>query len=89
MSKIPLEDREFLRNNKQVFREGKRSQWMTLKALRKAVRAGKADDWDVVDINFKTGEKRIICAYCATGVEHPADLAASAIAAIEAAGRLH
>jgi hypothetical protein len=69
MARIPLEDRAFLRNNKQVFfGASNRSRWMTVKKLRKAVRAGKADDWNVVDFDFETGESSIICAYCAAGL---------------------
>jgi len=43
MPKVPLEDRAFLRDHKQVFRgASNRSQWMTQSALRKAVRSGES-----------------------------------------------
>lgn len=66
---VPEEDREWLRTNKQVF-DGKHGRWMTIDRLKKAVLAGKAKDWMVVDIDLETGEPRLICPYCATGVEH-------------------
>jgi|tagenome__1003787_1003787.scaffolds.fasta_scaffold20663363_2 hypothetical protein len=70
MRKIPTEDRAFLLENKQVFFANGRSRWMTLNQIRKAVTAGRADDWHVIDINLDTGEWRIVCAYCAAGVTH-------------------
>jgi len=66
------EDRKFLRENKQVWRGpgDRKGKWMTMTKLRKLVIAGKADGWNVVDIDLDTEEPRIICPYCATGVEH-------------------
>jgi hypothetical protein len=72
MSRIPSKNREFLLNNKQVYSsEYPGGRWMTLKALRKAVVAGRAHDWHVVDVDFETGENEAMCVYCATGIEHP------------------
>jgi hypothetical protein len=71
IAKIPKECQEFLRNNKQVICPDQRIRFMTLKALREAVVAGKADDWDVIDFDFDTGEATFVCVYCVTGVEHP------------------
>lgn len=51
---------------------------MPLKAIRKEVIAGKADDWDVIDFDFDTGEATLVCVYCVTGVEHPDGEASSA-----------
>jgi len=88
MIKIPSKkDRAFLRNNKQVFHgAGCSGHWMTIQELRDATLAGKADHWDVIDIDLDTGEHTIICAYCATGVGHPAALAAPP--QLETSGRL-
>ena len=84
---IPPEALEFLRNHhkKLFFLEG--YGWLTLKALRKAVFAGKADDWDVIDIDLDTGTATIVCTYCASGIEHPNDGASSVTP--EASGTLH
>lgn len=72
MVRIPLKDQEFWRNNKQVFsKEYPDGRWMALKALRKVVIAGNADDWWVLDVDFATGENLSMCPYCATDVEHP------------------
>jgi len=46
---------QFRRNNKLVF-SSKRLRWMTPVALRKAVIAGKAEDWCVLSYNFQSGE---------------------------------
>jgi hypothetical protein len=76
---IPTEeDRGFLLKHKQVFKgAGCDGHFMTLKALRKAVLARKADHWNVVDIDLETGQPSLICPWCATGLEHPAGLAES------------
>jgi hypothetical protein len=66
---VPEADRVWLQNNKQVF-IGEKDRWMTFARLKKEVIAGHADDWWVVDIDFATGEKSLICPYCATGVDH-------------------
>jgi hypothetical protein len=66
---LPEDDREFLRDNKQVFVHG-RNRWMTTDALRAAVVAGRADTWNVVHYNEETGKPSIICAFCAVGVAH-------------------
>jgi len=88
MSRIPLHNHEFLLNNKQVFsKEYPDGRWMALKALRKAVIAGKADDWWVLDVDFDTGENLSLCPYCATGVDHP-DSSISSVTP-EASGTLH
>jgi hypothetical protein len=50
---------------------GKQVQWMTLRALRAAVLAGKADNWNVIE-TIETGEGLLICPACAAGVEHSA-----------------
>jgi hypothetical protein len=72
MSRIPLNNREFFLNNKQVFsKKYPDGRWMALQALCKAVIAGKADDWWVLDVDFDTGENSSLCPYCATGVDHP------------------
>jgi hypothetical protein len=73
MTAIPKEDRAWLRDHKQVFRgTGCDGHWMTAAALRKAVIAGKARHWTVVEIDPGTGEPSLICPWCATGIEHPA-----------------
>jgi hypothetical protein len=72
MTAIPKEDRAFLRDHRQVFRGTRRSHWMTMQALRKAVLAGKARRWLVVEIDSETGEPSVICPCCATGLAHPA-----------------
>jgi hypothetical protein len=69
MVRIPSEVREFLRTNKPVLFNNGSGRWVTLKALRSAVIAGKADDWHVVDFS-ETGEPMMSCSYCAAGVEH-------------------
>jgi hypothetical protein len=69
MIRIPSEVREFLRTNKPVLFNDGSGRWVTLKALRSAVIAGKADDWHVVDFS-DTGEPMMSCSYCAAGVEH-------------------
>jgi hypothetical protein len=67
-----VNNRDFLLNNKQVYsKEYPSGRWMTLKALRKAVIAGRANDWGVVDVDFETGQNESMCVYCATGIEHP------------------
>jgi hypothetical protein len=71
MARIPTECQEFFRNNKQVVCPDQRIRFMTLKAIRKEVIAGNADDWDVIDFDFDTGEATLVCVYCVTGVEHP------------------
>jgi hypothetical protein len=75
MANIPSpEDQAWLRNHKQVFRGASdRSQWMTMQALRKAVLAGKASRWLVVEIDSETGEPSLVCPWCATGIAHPAN----------------
>jgi hypothetical protein len=73
LSRIPTECQEFLRNNKQVVCRDRRIRFMTLEAIRDAVMAGKADDLDVIDFDFDTGEGTFVCVYCVTGVEHPDD----------------
>jgi hypothetical protein len=70
---IPMECQDFLRNNKQVVCRDQRIRFMTLNAIRKEVVAGNADDWDVIDFDFDTGEATLVCVYCVTGVEHPDD----------------
>jgi hypothetical protein len=52
-----------------VWLEGERAEWMTLRTLRTAVLAGKADNWNVIE-TIETGQGLLICPYCATGVEH-------------------
>jgi hypothetical protein len=52
-----------------VWLGGEQAEWMTLRALRTAVLAGIADDWNVIE-TIKTGEGLLICPYCAAGVEH-------------------
>jgi len=74
---IPTECQDFLRNNKQVVCPDQRIRFMTLKAIRAAVIAGAADDWDVIDFDFDTGEATLVCVYCVTDVEHPGDEASS------------
>jgi hypothetical protein len=74
---IPTECQDFLRNNKQVVCPDQRIRFMTLKAIRNAVIAGDADDWDVSDFDFDTGEATLVCVYCVTGVEHPKNGASS------------
>jgi hypothetical protein len=86
MARIPLEAQEFLRNYKQVIFADGRGRWMTLEALRKALFAGKGDDWHVVDIDLDTGKTTMECVYCATGVEHPSWPASGTS---EASGTLH
>jgi len=71
--RIPTECQDFLRNNKQVVCPDERIRFMTLNAIRKEVIAGNADDWDVIDFNFDTGEATLVCVYCVTGIEHPND----------------
>jgi hypothetical protein len=73
MVKVSTEVHEALRNNKQVFPPAGKPRWMTLDELRKAVIAGGADDWDVLDIDPETDEIIVKCPYCVTGVEHPTD----------------
>jgi hypothetical protein len=68
---ISTECQEFLRNNKQVVCPDQRIRFMPLEAIRSAVIAGNADDWDVIDFDFDTGEATRVCVYCVTGVEHP------------------
>jgi hypothetical protein len=77
MVRIPPECQEFLRNNKQVVFPDRRIRFMTLEAIRKEVIAGKAEDLDVIDFDFDTGEATFVCVYCVTGVEHPDDEASS------------
>ncbi|SRR6266704_449737 len=71
MAAISKEDQRFLTDNKQVFRGASgRNQWMTTAALRKAVRAGKANHWSVVNIDFETGESlENMCPCCAAGLD--------------------
>ena len=71
MTAVPKKDRAWLRANKQVFRGASgRSVWMTTTALRKAVRAGKANHWSVVNIDFETGESsENMCPCCAAGLD--------------------
>jgi hypothetical protein len=67
------EDREFFRENVQVYIPGKRGlrdRQMTRTALRAAVVAGKAEKWQVLDVDFETGEMRLLCPYCALGIYH-------------------
>src|ERR1700733_339363 len=71
MVSIPTECQEFLRNNKQVVCRDERIRFMTLNSIRKEVIAGNADDWDVIDFDFDSGEATLVCVYCVTGVEHP------------------
>jgi hypothetical protein len=71
MVRIPTECQEFLRNNKQVVCRDERIRFMTLNSIRKEVIAGNADDWDVIDFDFDSGEATLVCVYCVTGVEHP------------------
>jgi hypothetical protein len=47
---------QFRRNNKLVFSRKGRPRWMTPTALRKAVVAGKTEDWGVLSYDFHTGE---------------------------------
>jgi hypothetical protein len=86
MVRIPSEVCEFLRNNKQVLSNNGRGRWISLKALRSAVIAGKADDWHVVDFS-DTGEPMMSCAYCAAGVEHSDESAPTIVA--KTSGTLH
>jgi hypothetical protein len=71
MVSIPTECQEFLRNNKQVVCRDERIRFMTLDSIRTEVIAGTADDWDVIDFDFDSGEATLVCVYCVTGVEHP------------------
>jgi hypothetical protein len=77
MARIPPECQDFLRNNKQVICPDQRIRFMTLRVIREAVIAGKADDLDVIDFDFDTGEATLVCVYCVTDVEHPRDEASS------------
>lgn len=86
--RIPPDCQKFLRNNKQVIFPDRRIRFVTLKAIRKAVIAGKAEDWDVIDFDFDTGEATLVCVYCVTGVEHPDD-GASSVTSEEASATLH
>jgi hypothetical protein len=70
---IPAKCQEFLRNHKQVICADQRIRFMALDGIRKEVIAGKADNWEVVDFDFHTGEGTLACVYCMTGVEHPSD----------------
>jgi hypothetical protein len=88
MVRIPVEHQEFLRNTKQVIFPDQQSRWMTLKEITKAVMAGEAEDWSVIYIDFDTGEASQMCAYCATGVEHPDD-EASPVTSVAASVTLH
>jgi hypothetical protein len=71
MTTIPMECHDFLRNNKQVICPDQRIRFVALNAIREEVIAGKADDLDVIDFDFDTGEATLVCVYCVTGVEHP------------------
>jgi hypothetical protein len=57
MTPISVEhEAQFRRNNKLVFSRKGNPRWMTPTALRKAVIAGKTDDWGVLSYDFHTGE---------------------------------
>jgi hypothetical protein len=71
MIKVSAKVQKFMRDNRQVFSREGWCRWMPLKMLRKAVIAGEADDWDVLETRSDTGEIVSVCPYCATGVEHP------------------
>jgi hypothetical protein len=77
MVMIPPEHQEFFRNNKQVVCPDQRIRFMTLEAIRKEVIVGRADDWEVIDFDFDTGEATLVCVYCVTNVEHPGSRALS------------
>jgi hypothetical protein len=59
----PSEDPAFLRENKEVFIDG-RKQWMATTAIRAALLAGKAEDWRVIDYDIVTGEMCFLCLRC-------------------------
>jgi hypothetical protein len=66
---VTEKDPEFYRKSMLV--KTKRGlQVMTMRKLRAAVLAGKADSWMVCDADENGVVHRIICPYCATGFKH-------------------